>query len=204
MLLVFQRTGDRRYGIQVRRPPFPDVEMTTAPGYDSLMPHDMLHLVVEAKLGLSHGIFGQLAAGGNAGTFHPTVNQQKSRKSSRIRHRLKTRGEKLLREGRDESLQSERATYICGYEWRNRSKVSKQGSEAQSMTRQVKQIRDVAGARELEKLNNRKIDEICAHLDELSARWSQLKIGQSMTVRWPDLKVLEDDKDERVDNGRTT
>lgn len=38
------------------------VEMNRAPGYDPLMPHDLLHLIVESELGLTRGIFGQLAS----------------------------------------------------------------------------------------------------------------------------------------------
>ena len=70
MLLTFRRTGQRRYAVEARRTSFPDVEMNPAPGYDQCIPHDMMHLVVEAKLGLTRAVFGQLAAGGDAGTFH--------------------------------------------------------------------------------------------------------------------------------------
>src|SRR6266850_2839459 len=104
MLLVFRRIGQRRYAIEAKRPKFPDVEMNPAPGYDRWMPHDLLHLVVEAQLGLTRGVFGQLAAGGDAGTFHPSFKpQEKTRTASRIRHRVRARGKKLLRDGRDES-----------------------------------------------------------------------------------------------------
>jgi hypothetical protein len=191
MLLVFQRTGQRRYGIQVKRPPFPDVEMTPAPGYDQLMPHDMLHLVVEAKLGLTRGIFGQLAEGGDAGTFHLSINKQTTRELSRARNRLRTRGKKLLREGREDSERSERAAYICWYEWRNRSSVDKQRSQARSMVTQATGVKGVAGKQELRNLSDRKIDEICEYLDELSSHWSRLEVGECMIVRWPDLAVLD-------------
>ena len=66
MLLIFRRTGQRRYAVEARRTSFPDVEMNPAPGYDQCIPHDMMHLVVEAKLGLTRAVFGQLAAGGDA------------------------------------------------------------------------------------------------------------------------------------------
>jgi hypothetical protein len=192
MILIFHRTGQRRYGIQVKRPPYPDVEkMPSAPGFDPLMPHDMMHLVVEAKLGLKHGIFGQLAAGGTAGTFYIPTTQVSTRKLSRARNHLRTRGQKLLQEGRDDCAQSERATYMCWHEWRSRSKVSSERLAAQSMTEQAKQVKGVARSAEQEKFNIRKLDEICVHLDELSSRWSQLKVGERMIVRWPDLRILD-------------
>ena len=180
MILVFSRTGERRYAVEAQRPGFPHVLMSPAPGYDPLMPHDMMHLVVEAQLGLSHGIFGQLAAGGDAGTFHlPMKSGERSREIARSRKRVATRGKRLLREGRDECVQSEQAAFICWNEWR-----------ARSSSRQARQVRDTASPKELRALNQSKLDEICKHLNELSSHWFQLTVGQSMAVRWPDLAIV--------------
>ena len=193
MIVVFQRVGERRYAVVAKRPPFPDVEMNPAPGYDQFMPHDLMHLVVEAQLGLTRGIFGQLAAGGGAGTFHRNIEPKETpREAARLRKRLKVRGKKLLQEGRDECEQSERATYICWYEWLARSQSSEQRTRAGSMAQQAKQVRDVATATELRTLDRKKLDQICMHLDELSSHWTRLKVGQSMSVRWPDLAVTSD------------
>jgi hypothetical protein len=190
MILVFRRIGQRRYAIEAKRPRFRDVEMNPAAGYDRWMPHDLLHLVVEAQLGLTRAVFGQLAAGGDAGTFRPGFEpQETSRVAARVRHRVKARGKTLTLEGRDESAQSERATYICWYEWLARSQSSDRQTAAQAMAQQAKQVRDVAPARELRALSERKLEEICQHLDELSSHWSSLEVGQSMSVRWPDLAV---------------
>ena len=99
MLLIFRRTGQRRYAVEARRTSFPDVEMNPAPGYDKCIPHDMMHLVVEAKLGLTRAVFGQLASGGDAGTFHLSPHSQRTtRDLARLRRAVKARGEKLLRE----------------------------------------------------------------------------------------------------------
>ena len=191
MILVFQRTGERRYAVEAQRPGRPDVVMNPAPGYDRLIPHDMMHLVVEAQLGLTRGVFGQLAAGGDAGTFHVPMNSgENSRKLARVRKRVKGKGQKLLREGRDESQRSERATYICWYEWLARSSSSDQKKLSQTMAKQAKQVRDTAGDAELSMLTDRKLDEICKHLDHLSSQWSSLEVGQSIAVRWPDLAIV--------------
>ena len=186
MLLIFRRTGQRRYAVEARRASFPDVEMNPAPGYDRCIPHDMMHLVVEAKLGLTRAVFGQLAAGGDAGTFHLSPQSQgTTRDLSRLRKTQKARGQKLLREGRDEAVQSERATFICWNEWLARSQ-----SNSQTMTQQAKQVREGTPAKELRKLDETKLADICRHLDELSSHWSSLNIGEAMTVRWPDLAVV--------------
>jgi hypothetical protein len=165
--------------------------MNPAPGYDQFLPHDLMHLVVEAQLGLTHGVFGQVAQGGNAGTFHVPLRQDKSaRDTQRARTRLKARGAKLLKQGRDESARSERATYICWYEWLARSQSSELRKRAQGMTQNAETVRGSAGATELRALNKKKLDEICGHLDRLSSQWSRLEVGQSMAVRWPDLSIV--------------
>jgi hypothetical protein len=191
MILVFRRTGQRRYAVEVQRPGLPDLEMNPAPGYDPLMPHDMMHLVVEGQLGLTRGIYGQLAVGGNAGTFHlSTKSDESSRKIARAGRRVRARGKNLLKDGRDECLQSERATYICWHEWLARSSSREQRKQSETMAQQATAVRTTAGATELRGLNQRKLDEICKHLDQLSAHWSSLKVGESMAVAWPDLAII--------------
>jgi hypothetical protein len=193
LILIFQRTGKRRYAVGAKRESFPDLEMNPAPGYDPLIPHDLMHLVVEAQLGLTRGIFGQLAAGGNAGTFHSLFDPKvKTQTASRARHKLKKRGKKLLHDGRDDCARSERATFICRHEWLARSKSRLRRSIAEGMSQQAKQVRKVGSAKELSSLNDKKLEEICRHLDELSSAWSKLEVGESITVRWPDLVVSSD------------
>ena len=191
MIVIFQRTGQRRYAVEAQRPGRPDVVMNPAPGYDRLIPHDMMHLVVEAQLGLTRGVFGQLAAGGDAGTFHVPINaDESSRKLARVRKRLRAKGRKMLKESRDDSARSERATNICWYEWLARSSSSDQKKLSQTMEKQAKQVRDTAADAELSMLTERKLDEICKHLDQLSSQWSSLEVGQSIAVRWPDLAIV--------------
>jgi hypothetical protein len=45
MALIFRRISQRRYAIEAERPHVPDVVTNRAPGYDPLMPHELLHLV---------------------------------------------------------------------------------------------------------------------------------------------------------------
>jgi len=190
MLVVFCRNGERRYSVEARRAGFPDLVMNPAPGYNPLMPHDMMHLVVEAQLGLTHAIFGQLAAGGTAGSFHLLLTSSEgSRETARASKRVAVRGKKLLKQGRDECVESERATYICWQEWLARSSSPEKRKLSASMAQQAREVRHTASANELRALDREKLDEICQHLDELSAHWSRLKVGESMTVHWPDLAI---------------
>jgi hypothetical protein len=193
MILVFRRTGQRRYAVEAQRPRFPNIVMNPAPGYDPLMPHDLMHLVVEAQLGITRGIFAQLADGGNAGTFQLSVkSSDSSREVARARRRMAARGKKLLRDARDELAQSEQATYICWQEWLARSPSTKNRELSREMAQQAQQVRGTAGAAERIALSPTKLDEICKHLDHLSSHWSRLSVGESMAVRWPDLTIVSE------------
>lgn len=179
MDVQFRKTGERRYAVTILRENQAPLEMNPAPGYDPMMPHDLLHLIVESELGLQQGIYGQIAQGGTAGTFHPTASTgQNLRETKRLRKRLAKRGEKLLHEGRQESAASEQATYICLQEWLSRSR--------QSATRQqTKQATRPPAMTEGFSLSEERLERILARMDELSSQWAGLKIGESMTIRWP-------------------
>lgn len=100
MIVTFTRTGERRYGVAVDRPGAPRLVMHPAPGYHPRLPHDLLHLAVELEYGIAHGVFGQVAAGGTAGTFHRAdgVNDRA----------LQRRGRQLVGRYGDDLAQSER------------------------------------------------------------------------------------------------
>jgi hypothetical protein len=116
MIVVFRRTGQRRYSVEAQRAGLPALVMNPAPGYDELLPHDMMHLVVEAQLGLTRGVFGQLAAGGDAGTFHLPLEHDKSgRETARARRRIKARGAKLLKEGSFAPSKVSNPTHVSGW-----------------------------------------------------------------------------------------
>ena len=190
MNLIFQRTAERRYAVRVKRPELPDLVMDPAPGYDPLMPHDLLHLVVESQLELALGVFGQLSVGGTAGSFHPVVKSGVSaRDGARLRTRLNKRGKKLLRDGKDDGLLSERAAYICWHRWLATSASADKRKTAGDMNDEANHLIKTTPINKIRALNEKKLDQICRRLDELSAHWSGLSVGGSMTVHWPDLAV---------------
>ena len=100
MILVFRKTGQRRYAVEVERDDHVKLEMNPAPGYDPVAPHDLLHLVAEANLGLTTAVFGQLASGGDASAFHlSSISGRSDREATRLRRRLQKRGATLARAG---------------------------------------------------------------------------------------------------------
>jgi hypothetical protein len=101
MEVTFKRTAERRYAVIVERPGAPTLIMHPAPGYDGRMPHDLAHFIAERDETIEHGFFGQLDAGGHAGTFH--------RADGVVDRQLKRRGDRLVRQHRADLARSERA-----------------------------------------------------------------------------------------------
>src|SRR5688572_13919908 len=110
MNVTFTRTAERRYRVSVEGPGVVSSWMEPAPGYDARLPHDMAHFVVENELGIAGGIFGQLAAGGHARTFHPT-DQHAQRK-------IAGRGKRIATANRDDANLSERVLYLACQTWK--------------------------------------------------------------------------------------
>src|SRR5215471_4248352 len=161
----FKRTGERRYAVIVHRDG-ETLAMNPAPGYDALMPHDLSHMIVELELALDGGIFGQLAAGGHAATFHPTHAMLPDRRATaRDRRRRGKRGNKLVKTGRDDGALSERATYICLHAWLERSKDPELRARARAMAAEAAHVRDVQAPDEAHALSAGVIDRVCERYD---------------------------------------
>jgi hypothetical protein len=185
MQVEFKKTGERRYAVIIRREGLPNLEMNPAPGFDALMPHDLLHFLVEQELGLRKGIFGQVAAGGTAGTFMHAPNEaSNSRTDSRLRRKNAKRGKKLLKENPDDCAQSERATYLCLYDWLAHSADEKLRIRAKEMNVTSESILAIMPEHERKMLNKEKRAAIRARMDELSRKWSALKINEPLSLDW--------------------
>jgi len=182
----FQKTGERRYGVRILRNDLPVLEMNPAPGFDPLIPHDLLHLLVEQELGLRHAIYGQVALGGTAGTFQnrPAADSN-SRNDSRTRRKTAKRGRKLMKTGLDECAQSERATFISLYEWFAASADAAWQARAAGMKLSADSVFGQMSETERAALKA-KLAAILARMDELSTRWSRLQINESLTLEWTD------------------
>lgn len=168
MDVEFRRTGDRQYAVAVVSPQRPTLEMNPAPGYDPFMPHDLIHFVVERELRIRHGIFGQLADGGTAGTFRPVAGvAAPGRTAARQRRALARRGARLRQKGRVDAAVSEQAADLCHRAWLARRAgttfAMEEGMPYSSM----------------------QVTRVCDVLDELSAAWVTLCVGQALILNWP-------------------
>jgi len=184
MEVQFRRTSERRYALTVHRKDLPPLEWP-AFGYDALMPHDLLHFIVERELGMTRGIFGFWAGGGEReGPDH--VAGESKREAKRRRRRAERHDEKLLARGaRDDGDRSERATFLCEWEWSRRSRNPARRARVEKWASGA-HPRDFLPADENEALSEPVVARILRRMDELSARWSGLEVGQFFSVEWPD------------------
>ena len=107
--VTFRKTHEKGYSVAVEGPGIHPATMDPAPGYDSRLPHDAAHFIVENELGIMGGVFGQLAAGGTARTFFA-----KDRKKPR---KAKAFGETLAKANKVDALFSEHAVYAAQSRW---------------------------------------------------------------------------------------
>jgi len=109
--VTFVKKGSQRYAVEVSRDRYPDLWCGTI-GYDDSLPHDLLHFVAEAEYGLDGGVFGDLAAGGNARIFQ-SYDQELTAKLWRKQRIRRTR----LPDGRH----SEQLAWELEQRWRVRT-----------------------------------------------------------------------------------
>lgn len=164
MRVHFERTGDRRYAVRVERSERSDLLLSPAPGYSELIPHDLVHLVVETEFGLRDGIFGQLAAGGNAGTFVPTQEQRTKAWARAVERRNAATGTQI---GRSEELAAQ--VYP---RWLRRRGLTP-GTHYATAEPPPTDLRPDA------------LERVFDRLDDHSTTWRGLAVGQAMSVPWP-------------------
>jgi hypothetical protein len=185
MRVEFRKTGARRYAVIIHRENLPHLEMNPAPGFDPLVPHDLLHFLVEQELALENAIFGQIAGGGTAGTFQQSPTEAKStRTEARQRRKINKRGTKMLKSGIDECAQSERATLYCLQNWYENSTDVELRARAAIMKETARSVFGTMTQSEKKKLNKDKLADIRRRMDDLSRRWSALTVDQSLTLDW--------------------
>ena len=152
MKVTFTRTGEKRYRVSVEGAGVITSYMEPAAGYDSRLPHDLAHFVVENMFGIMGCIYGPLSKGGEG--FTP-ADETKKRKPAKIGNPAKKLNKK-------EAEMTERMIDIACHAWTGR----------QYTGAPVKGLSETDVAR------------ICREFDAVSAIWSNLKVGGSMTLEW--------------------
>jgi hypothetical protein len=160
MEVTFTRTGPRTYGMTADRGGGSVVHMPTGPGFDPWLPHDLVHFAVERHFAIAHGVFGQLAAGGTAGTFFAIPHSRRDRGGRR--------SARLAAIGREDTGRSERLTALCMAAWHAR----RGGRWTHADALDPDDVRALPAAL---------LDE----LEDVASRWHALDVGESLTLTWP-------------------
>lgn len=158
MRVTFTKTGDHRYGVSVERESASNLKMHPAPGYDDWLPHDLVHFLVERHHGLKDGIFGQLAAGGDAHTFVPTDDQRTKRWSRRSERRNAATGQDVRR--------SEQLAFAAQNEWNFRAGRHRSSVLPDPETAAV-------------------VDALMPALNDAARAWHALQVGGTLAFEWP-------------------
>jgi hypothetical protein len=173
MDVTFRRTGERRYAVVVRVGDGPDQVMDPAPGFDPHIPHDLVHYVVEAELGLTRGVFGRAARGG--GTFTPTASDRSARDQARARRKQRRREASLRHvdeQREDDLVTSERLAAVSDLFWRRRHG-------------QLPDVSRPAPSSTLSPEDARRVDRVVARLEQLASLWNRLPVGGELVFTWP-------------------
>jgi hypothetical protein len=185
MSVAFVRTGERRYCVRAAVDGRQTVQMNHAPGFDPLMPHDLQHFIVEKCLGIKAGVFGRLAAGGTAGTFHAVADDRRSaREVSRIRRKQAARDKRLMPAQDEDYGRSERATYVCWHDWLAHSPDPELRGRAVQMRQTASAMLGRMTPQERAQFTAEKLAEIRQEFQRLSGRWASLAVGESLVERW--------------------
>jgi hypothetical protein len=160
MHVTFTKTGERSYSIAAHRPSGDVLHMPHAPGYDPWLPHDVVHFVVERHFEIAHGVFGQLAAGGDAGTFFTIPHRR--------RDPARRRSSRLGALGREDTARSERLAGACMAAWHVRHGGRWEFDDTVPGD-------EIAGLPEA----------LLAELDEVADLWHALSVGEALTLTWP-------------------
>jgi len=184
MMVTFIRTGERRYAVRAAVEGMLDMEMSPAPGYDTHMPHDLQHFIVERALGIEAAIYGQLAAGGTVGTFRSVGKSESHRAASRARRSQDRKSSRLMSGHVEDCARSERATYVCWHDWLSHSKEAALRAKALVMSATARSILLGMPAAERALFTVEKLGELRADFSALSERWSVLRIGEGFTEQW--------------------
>ena len=184
MVVTFTRTGERRYSVRATVDGAVPLQMDHTPGFDQFMPHDLQHFIVEKCLHIRGAVFGRLAAGGLAGTFHPVGSAGSVREASRVRRKYAAKDRKLMPDETSDYDRSERATYVCWQDWMSHSADASLRARAASMRATVADMLARMEPAERASFNPQKLSEIRREFQRLSERWSSVGVGDSMSEEW--------------------
>lgn len=186
MKVHFIRSGARRYSMKIERAAAPTLVMDPAPGFDPDVPHDMVHFVVEAALGLKSGVFGQIASGGDAGSFRLADDDLAAKDRQRAARKQVAKGARLVKmQGREGEL-SELAAFLFDVDWRSQARADSAAQRA--ALGEAARTRASLNADERARIDAAR-PRVFADFERLSKAWRALRVGEALVLDWPSGQV---------------
>ena len=170
MRIWFERAGERRVRITVERDDGALLEIRS-PDASREIPHDLVHYVVEAELGLPEGFWGKIARGVVFDSVR--VVRAPIRRTARPRRKRRRLPPRQL-------LEAEVLVEIFLKSW-DGSAVEEYGS-VRAYLDATWSPRTRSRADEIDPAT---IDRVSARLDEISRRWQALPKGRALELDWP-------------------
>jgi hypothetical protein len=172
--VTFTRLTGHRYAVDVVRESGPPAGQRVSTGAGVCLPPDIAHFLVEREFGLRLGIFGQLAAGGDAGTFRAAPADRDAR-LAHCAHRLQVTGRGDL--GRSVAMVSI-CTAIWEFEAGRRFAPPDLRAYAAASSRSWGLV-DVAD------LPCDGVRRVVQEFEGEATRWNALGVRESVAFEWP-------------------
>jgi hypothetical protein len=178
--VTFTRLTGPRYGVDVVRESGPPARLRVTPSCAERLPQDIACFLVEREFGLKLGVFGQLAAGGDAGTFWAAPADRTARLAQQA-HRLQVSGHGDL--GR-----SARLAAVCTAAWE--FEIGRRWAPLDGPARHL--IGGPPAWWQLEMAGAAARQLACAvgAFHEAAAVWSALGVRESIGFDWPPSLML--------------
>ena len=154
-----------RYGVDVIRDTAAPARLRVHSATFEIVPREIAHFVVERDFRLRLAIFGQLAAGGDAGMFWAAPTDRSPRSAAHA-HRLCITGRGDV--GRAVALVA-----LCTAEWERQ------------LGRRPAPLAGPWPLLDATEIRGDTLARAVRSLEAAASRWQRLSPGQSLTLRWP-------------------
>ena len=174
--MTFTRQTGFRYGVDVSRESGPPARLRVVKLDAEWLPREIAHFLVEREFGLKLGIFGQLAAGGDAGRFWAAPADRDSR-LAHLSHRLQVTGRGDL--GRSVALVA-----WCTAAWEVETGRRSAGPRDAGRPDGPWPLLDVAA------IPREQVAGAVRCLASAAVAWNELSPGQRVSFDWPHALTL--------------
>ena len=174
--MTFTRQTGFRYGVDVSRESGPPARLRVVKLDAEWLPREIAHFLVEREFGLKLGIFGQLAAGGDAGRFWAAPADRDSR-LAHLSHRLQVTGRGDL--GRSVALVA-----WCTAAWEVETGRRSAGPRDAGRPDGPWPLLDVAA------IPREQVAGAVRCLTSAAVAWNELGPGQRVSFDWPQALTL--------------